>query len=308
MSTERVPDDLVEFVAPTVDVLLRLADAAQRLGGVGLPSAESRAMVEIAAEAALLNDHLAEPIHAAHSVSGILAFAATDHLRNYARLFESQPVPVYSHLVLARACLDACRVAFWLSEPEIGPMRRAQRYVVLRLDNAKQQKRSPLDEPRAKAKQIIEEVRLGVATARWPLQAHLNDAKSPRVGYEELPPAKKGIAAVLREMPVEAEGAGLGPVLWWYLSGITHSASYGLMQAVEAGEKNDALKPHLGAIFTDARSVILMGWAIASAYRNMTEARRALFGWQSAEWDDATEAQRENFGRFKALLRQPSGS
>ena len=148
MSTERVTPDLVEVVAPTVGALTQLADSAQKMAGVGLPAANSTAMAEIAAEKLLVSTHLREPIHAAHSQSGLLAFAATDHLRNYARLFASQPVPVYSHLVLARACFDACRVAFWLSEPGIGAVRRAQRYLVLRLENAKQQKRSPIDDVR----------------------------------------------------------------------------------------------------------------------------------------------------------------
>lgn len=55
-----------------------------------------------AAEAGVANPHLKEPIEAAHSLARIFAFAATDHLRNYARLFDSQPVSVYSHLVVAR--------------------------------------------------------------------------------------------------------------------------------------------------------------------------------------------------------------
>ena len=144
--------------------------------------------------------------------------------------------------------------------------------------------------------------RLGVAAARWPLQAHLNDARSPRVGAEELPTPKRGLAAVLGDMPDEAERAGLGPVLWWYLSGVTHSASYGLMQAVEAHTEQDPLSPTLGAIFTDARAVILMGWAMATGFVTMTEARMKLFGWQSTEWGAARKTQQENFAQFRALL------
>ena len=106
------------------------------------------------------------------------------------------------------------------------------------------------------------------------LQAHLNDGHSPLIGAEEMPPPRKGIAAVLGEMPAEAERAGLGSVLWWYLSGVTHSASYGLMQAIEAQETKDALGTQMGAIFTDARSVILMAWAAATAFTTMTETRR----------------------------------
>ena len=290
--------DLVEAVAPTVRAVLALTDAAQTAAGIGLPSADSAAMAEVAAEPPLVNAHLREPIHAAHSLSAILAFAAGDHLRNYARLFASQPVPVYSHLVVARACLDACSVAFWLNEPGIGAERRVQRYLVLRLDNAKQQKRSPLVVSKDKAKEIIEEVRLGVAEAGWALQAHLNDGNSPRVAAEALPSPKSRIGAVLGDMTAEAERAGLGPALWWYLSGVTHGASYGLMQAVEAQAEQHPSMPQMGAIFTDARSVILMAWALATAFVSMTDVRMAVFGWQSSAWSSAKERQRDNFLRF----------
>ena len=303
MPQHRREPDLVEFVAPTVRVLCELADAGQALGAAGLPDAGSIAMDELAAEAVLENDDITEPIHGAHSISGLVAFAATDHLRNYARLFESQPVPVYSHLVLARACLDACSLARWISEPGIGPTRRAQRYLVLRLHNAKQQKRSPLVAPKVKAGSIVEEVRRGVAAAGWPLQANMNNGKSPLIGAEEIPKTKVGIESVLGVMPEEAEQIGLGPVLWWYLSGVMHAASYGLMQAVEPQGRSSPVGPELGAIYTDGRSVILMGWAVAAAYVNMTSSRRQLFGWTSSEWTEAIDAQGANFTRFKALLQ-----
>ena len=111
-----------------------------------------------------------------------------------------------------------------------------------------------------------------------------------------------GIAAVLRELPTDQQWARLGPVLWWYLSGVTHSAPYSFMQAVEAQGTQSPFEPQLGAIFTDGRSVILMAWAIATAYRTMTEARRSLFGWESSGWEAAVEAQRVNFAQVKGVL------
>ena len=51
----------------------------------------------------------------------------------------------------------------------------------------------------------------------------------------------------------------LGALLWWYLSGVTHSSTYALMQSVDAERvPGTALAPQRGAIFTDARSVLLM--------------------------------------------------
>lgn len=260
-------------------------------------------MAELAEEARLVNDHLAEPIHAAHSLARILAFAATDHLGNYARLFDSQPVPVYSHLVVARACLDACSLAYWLGEPDVGAERRAQRYVAMRLFNAKQQKRSPIGQVKEKAKEILEDARAGVTAAKWPFHPHWSKNENPRVADEAVPRSKAGIAAVLGEIPAEVAETRIGHVLWWYLSGVTHSASFALMQAVELEEPTSELGPHMGAIFTDAKSVLMMAWAISKAYVTMIEAHRGLFRWESDEWNDTRAEHRERSADLREWLK-----
>lgn len=186
MCADQSPD-LLDAVAPSMQSLLGLADAARSLGDSGLPLANSRAMAELAAEATLENAQLREPIHSAHSLLGVAAFAAGDHLRNYARLFASQPVPVYSHLVLARACLDACSFVFWLGEPQISAKCRAQRYLVSRVHNAKQKRRSPIPAIREKGKEIIREVREGCDAAGWRFLPRLENNESPQVEGEEMP-------------------------------------------------------------------------------------------------------------------------
>lgn len=285
------PPNLIQALQPTAAALHGLADAGQALAQPGLPDPASQAMAEIAAEADLPGiGLLGEPVESAHSVANLLAFAATDHLRNFARLFEGEPVPVFSHLVLTRACLDAAGVANWLGQPSIGVERRAQRYVVHRLANAKQMKRSPVADAKAKAASIRQEVGAGCLAAGWALQAHMNDGQSPRVGDEEQPTARQAIAAVLGD-PVDDPNAALGDFWWWLLSGVIHGTPYGLMQSVRPQPRTSDLQPPLGAVLTDSRSVVTLAWAAATAYRTMTESLRRLFGRASAQWDAAVAAQ-----------------
>jgi hypothetical protein len=55
--------------------------------------------------------------------------AASDYGHCYASLFDASQdrAPVYGHLAIARAALEACVVSSWLNEPGIEPLERAKR-------------------------------------------------------------------------------------------------------------------------------------------------------------------------------------
>jgi len=206
--------DVVQAVRPMTETLLRVDDAGQELAsGTKYPDAGSTAMMELANEQKLQGSAvLGEPIQMAHSMGGVLAFASADHIRNYALSFQSNPVPVYSHLVVARACLDACSVSAWLSEDEIGVVRRAQRALVVRISSAKQLKRSPIPEVKQRGKAIRDQCIAGAAAAGWQCETNWKSDASPEVGGERLPSAKQAISAVLGDDPTDSSSR-LGPVL-----------------------------------------------------------------------------------------------
>jgi len=274
--------DFLSYVAPLREVLLELADAAQALGEpASIPAADSRAMAEIAEVARYDGDLWTDSISSALSIAGIVRFAATDHLRGFGRLFADQPVPVYSHLVLARACLDACASVSWLSATSITATARVQRYHVARLMNAKELKRSPIQTSKHKGKAIQTNVVAGAAELGW------NAFKDhPRIGNEEAPSPKSLLRTLLDDNDTFGVGAiGVSDILWWYLSGATHSTSYALMQSIEPEEHpSPGLSDPMAAISTNGPSVVLIGLTIARGYVAMVEEHAELLGWQSNEW------------------------
>jgi hypothetical protein len=275
--------EFLTVVRPMVDTLRAVADAGQALvTGTQPPDAHSTAMMELHNQDRLVG--LVDPIFAAHTSGGILAFAATDHLRNYARLFESEPVAIYSHLVTARSSLDVSSVCAWLSEDGIGYIRRAQRGLVLRLAAAKQNGRAPMPAVKHKATETREKCIAGAAAAGWACDSHWGDNQSPVVGAESLPWPKDAISAVMGGTSGDDR---LGPVLWWYLSGVTHGATSALAQAIQEVRDATPVTPLSAGLGTSSQSVVLMGCAVALAYVSAVKARARLFGWTSDGWDAA---------------------
>jgi hypothetical protein len=281
--------ELVSQLVPMCQAIIELTDAAMALAPPsGLPAAESKAMAERAEESPLRNEHWTEPVRAAHSMSGVLRFAATDHFRNYARLFVTEPVPVYSHLVLARAALDASGMTYWLSDCGISAPTRVMRHQTLRLMNAAELDKSKVGDAKATAKRSRANVMAGAQANGWAAFR-----KNPRCCTEEKPRSKSLIRAVLDDDRIFGpDEAGIGDLLWWYLSGVTHSATYALMQSVEALE--DAPRVVTGEpmakIFTSSASVAIMGLTTARGYANAISENARLMGWESERWAAALAA------------------
>lgn len=284
-STPEEDQRLLDYLRPLCDVMLELVDAAQELGGEhGMPAAASMAISEIAEEHKYQSEYWTGPVRGAHTTAGVLRFAAGDHVRNYARLFLDQPVPVFSHLVLARACLDTCGSAYWLADTTAGVDARVQRYQVHRMLNAKEMKRSPLEAPKKKGEETIDLIVNGANALSWGASRG-----SVRVGGEEEVKPKKLIRAVLDDDATFGENKlGNAELLWWYLSGATHSAMWALMQSVDSSSGDtDATGEPLASIFTNADSVVMMGLTISRAFEAVIVEHNSLFGWGSKRWDAA---------------------
>jgi hypothetical protein len=281
-------EHLLEYLRPLCDVMIELADASLELGGsVGLPAAESLGMAELAEEHRFSNERWSEPVRASHTTASILCLAAGDHLRSFGRLFLSQPVPVYSHLVLARACLDACGVGYWLSETGIGLETRIQRFLVHRMADALDVKRSPIPAVKAKGRAALDEV-----VQRSNLLGWGATKSKPRVGDVTQVSPKRLIRTVLDDdRTFGADQLGSSEILWWYLSGATHSAVWALMQSIDSstGETSASGDP-LAAVLTNGESVRLIALTIARAFAAVTEEHAALMGWHSDRWAAARDA------------------
>jgi hypothetical protein len=94
------------------------------------PAAVSVAMDDLANEAryaARCGENWLGPIRDTQTFGGMTLVAATDYGRRYADLFTGERAPVYGHLVVARAGLEACVISSWLNDPRIETAERIKR-------------------------------------------------------------------------------------------------------------------------------------------------------------------------------------
>jgi hypothetical protein len=278
-------DGFFDAVRPLTSAMAALAAAFLSFG---IPDAASLAMRELSEEQQLA-EAVGEPVNSAHSIAHVTAVAASDHLRSFAVLFDASSAPLYAHLVLARACLDACGIAYWIGDPGITWIERAKRYMVMRCANAREIIRSGNPDWKAQAKAIRDSVTAEAAAAGWHCEPHFNSTRhSPSVGGVVFPTPRNRIESMFGGDAESPGIEGMAQVLWWYLSGVTHSSVTAVMQAV-TGTESDAspLNPGMRTLGTSALSVVQTAWFVTSAYRRTIDAQRELFGWSSTEWDDA---------------------
>jgi hypothetical protein len=278
--------DIVPILAPLMGALSGLADATEVLAGSGMAMANSQAMAELSDEAKLVGDDWDEPVHAAHSNAGILRFASTDALRQFTRLFASQPVPVYAHLAVARAGLESAAHSYWAAASRIGPVARVQRFQAIRLRNGLEMKRSPIPEFKEQGTRVNAQIREQCQQRGW--QVIANETRI-EVGDQQLP----GAGALVRELVAEGSDAPalqrLGATAWWFQSGGSHAVNYALIESIEAYEQAPSFGPQLASVFTSSRSVALQALILGLGYRSMIEEHRRLFGWSNDSWSAAVQ-------------------
>src|SRR5690606_7117800 len=95
------------------------------------------------------------------------------------------------------------------------------------------------------------------------------------------------IRRVINDDELVGVGApSMGSILWWYLSSVTHSASYALMQSVQPTGEVDVVAPgqKMAAIYTSSWSVMFIGLLAARAYVTAVQEHASLMGWDSERW------------------------
>ncbi|HEX6758873.1 MAG TPA: hypothetical protein VF086_10775 [Propionibacteriaceae bacterium] len=240
-----------------------------------IAAASSRAMAEIAAEARFASEAWPEPAHNAHTMVGMLNRAGVDHAASFAHLFSSAPIPVYAHLVIARAAMEAFAWAYWLGDPNIGVELRIKRSKVWQLADAQQLRRLRMDELVMRSKRLKARVRRG-APKGWTIVC--ND-KTISVDGETKPTTTQAISAVLRIDP-KASLTGGGP-LWGYLSGVVHASQYALISSMEPDTAAEEIElgPYLAATVTGSDRVHFIAANICRAAINACDAEVSLLGW-----------------------------
>lgn len=276
--------DLVPVLAPLMRQLEVLAEAGTALAGQGVADAHSDAVKERARAAASRGPDFEDSVFACHSNAGILRFSATDHLRQFAKMFAAVPVPVYAHLCVARACLEASALSYWLSSPEVDPEGRVQKYLLTRLSNANQLERSPIGSVKQSGKDLRTKVRREGTALGWVVIAN---EKRVSVGGLETPATQHLISDVLSDGDEALDT--LGKTMWWFLSGVSHGSAYALLQSIEiANPVASALEPTRVSIFTSSTSVTLQGIVLGRAYRSLMNRHAKLFGWENTAWSSAS--------------------
>lgn len=277
------------FVAAVGDTVASLEMLAEAYYGVGerfgyTPGADSVAVAELAAGRGYTNDHWPDPVAESHSASGMLAFAGVDHLRSYAQLFVSPPIPVYAHLVVARAALEAFGWARWLADRRIGVEGRIKRDRVYQLGDGLQRKRFPEPAMKAKGVEIIDRVRSG-APRGWVIVA---SDRTVSVGGEAAPAPRDLISDVLTTGGPSPTQLGAG--LWSMLSGVAHSVRYALLYSMEMAPRVSEVEPLLAGMVTNSSTVHLIGAAVARAAITACTERLGLMGWVGdGSWQEGVD-------------------
>jgi hypothetical protein len=208
--------------------------------------------------------------------------AATDYGHAYASLFDvTDRAPVFAHLAVARAGLEACVVSIWLNDPRIDTETRVKRGLSEQLYSTWEVGRLGIGEEggAAESKAFWQ----GCADAMgWSVS---NNRGKPVVDGEKRP----SMPARLSELVVGKADMPIGKALWSFLSAVIHVGWYGVTRAlVEKPPADPGLGPSLAMVGTDSKDVNPQSYGLLRALRQAGEARQTVMGWATdSVWQDA---------------------
>jgi hypothetical protein len=291
------PPAFIAGMAETVSVMHELcsaiADAPARHGN--LPSGTPNvAMSDLQAEsrfAARFGDDWPGPVRDTQTFGGMTLIAASDYGHCYAQLFTEERAPVYGHLVLARAGLEACVISSWLNDPQIETEERIKRGLCELVYSTREVQRLGIDRQNA-ATNIEAYERMG-AVLGWDIR---DNRGKPVVGGAQRPSIGPSIA----EMVLGDRSRDLGKVQWSYLSAVVHVTWWGIRQGVVEGPGNDVgIGPSIAMIGTESKAVNTQSLCLLRALRHAGAARLTMMGWLDDVWQAAA---RKSEAHERALL------
>jgi hypothetical protein len=276
--------DAAEFrdaMKPTVDGLTAFANAVEDLEQRSRPPAvKSRAMSEIAAEQALgERSDWNDPLSVTHGNGALTLRAAADYVRGFAQVFTGdERMPMWTHLVLARAALEASVISAWLSDPGAEPLERMKRGLVEQLYSAREVERLKLPGSMpTKESWLKVAADLGWAV-KWSNRKPVVDGVT-----------RPSIPAAISRLIVDDEEREIGRALWSRLSAVTHVSWWGLNWAfMHTGGEADAAGFVRVEIGTDQAVVAEQAFCILRALQAAAKVHAILVGFHHDErWQQA---------------------
>lgn len=272
----------VAAVRPFSDLLQKLVatgyDSRQDLGFT--PGPEADALAELEQQATFAGVWDSAPIDTAASHVGLLLVAGEDAMRTYAHAIVAEDTPLYAHLPIARAGIEALAMAAWLGEPRIGAKERVRRSINERIYSAIQQERLPegLNPEPGRRQRLLAAVEAGFARTQ---------SKRGQPAY--LAPARPSITKLVINA---LDDDRLGRTVYSYFSAVSHGALWGLTQALvpQAGPSEDQ---GTAGLEHSSLGIGLYALALASAHITAWDGWRQHMGWESPGWLEAVaEARR----------------
>lgn len=288
-AVEPLRSALLDFTAKT-------AELRERAGST--PFTNSQGMSELAGQARYAgNDAWGEaPIEEAITSSCLLLAVAEDLIRSLGRLYDGGLPPVFGHLVLTRAVLEASARAAWLADPTIGGKIRVARVISERLFSINEAGRLPgAPSTDARRDAVIDEARrLGFVVV---------EPKRRGTAYS-LEAARPGNTQAVRRL--FSRNQDFGEMIYGYYCAVAHSTIYGLAKNLIAdvdqrrGVRQGFVTVGFGSNSGDALNTLsVAGLGYMEGAFRLVE----LCGWATDDWRKTTK----NFIRMRqALANQPA--
>jgi hypothetical protein len=230
------------------------------------------------------------PFTDTHMLGGLTLQAAADYVRTFAESFKTQSVPIYGHLVVARAALESSVVSWWLSEAAIARDERVKRGLSEFLYSASEVFRLKI---RADGGEQVKgwtayATELGWAATDYEGKPWKPGSRgTPRVDGVERPSIQKAITRLLVSNP----DATIGKLLWSKLSAVSHVTYFGLESAMSVEDAVPTLAPGVKTVpvSTNSTSVSQQAFCVVRALRRAATARFVLMGWEDDAWKAARD-------------------
>ena len=275
---------------------LAIAVEAVRMRRGALPAAESAAMREVADEANYATrSGLDAPFTLTHTLAGLTLTAVSDYVRTFAEAFTTEHTPVYGHLVLARAALEAATVSRWLSESGLSRDKRLQRGLSEFIYAANEEWKLKLQ---PNGREVVKAWIEHASKLDW---AVTDEKGRPWTRGSQGKPLVEGEgrpapAGAIRNLLVDDQTSKIGKLQWARLSAVAHVTFFGTRGALslDQGVRNPATGLVTVPVGTDAIAVYLQAICITKALRQTAGSLFGLMGWIDGEWSTASSAAEEH--------------
>jgi hypothetical protein len=212
---------------------------------------------------------------------GMTLRAATDYMRSFAQLFDTEQPPVYGHAVIARAAFESATVSAWLNEPRIGVPERIRRGLCEQLYSAREVLDLGIIDD---SLERVDEWAAVATSFGWAAKRG-----GSKVDGSGRPSVSDGI--------VQAAGSGdqsrIGDLLYYRTAAISHVRWFGPQTGlgISGAKVKRASRTGTVALGTDTARVGAISFYMIRTVRAAASARVDLMGWTDAPWESAIDRQ-----------------